>query len=62
MNIHKHMEAIFVVTLAAAGACKFAYDSLPQASTAGPVPMARQGAGADARTIVVRAPTLPRPA
>ena len=60
MNIHKHMEAIFVVTLAAVGAGKFAYDSLPQASATGSVPMARQGAAADARAIVVRAPTLPR--
>jgi hypothetical protein len=31
MNIHKHMEAIFVVTLAVAGAGKYALDSLPSA-------------------------------
>jgi hypothetical protein len=60
MNIHKHMEAIFVVTLAAVGAGKLAYDSLPQATAAGAAPTARQAAVADARAIVVRAPTLPR--
>jgi hypothetical protein len=31
MNVHKHMEAIFVVTLAAVGAGSFALDSLPDA-------------------------------
>jgi hypothetical protein len=31
MNVHKHMEAIFVITLAAAGAGSYALDSLPDA-------------------------------
>lgn len=60
MNIHKHMEAIFVVTLAAAGAGKLAYDSLPQATAAGSAPTASRTALQNARAIVVRAPTIPR--
>jgi hypothetical protein len=32
MNIHKHMEAIFVVTLAVIGVGSFALDSVPEAN------------------------------
>jgi hypothetical protein len=31
MNVHKHMEVIFVVTLAAVGLGSFALDSIPDA-------------------------------
>ena len=31
MNVHKHMEAIFVVTLAAVGLGSYALDRLPDA-------------------------------
>jgi len=43
MNIHKHMEAIFVVTLAAVGAGTLAFDSLPEAgaTSAAPAPVMR---------------------
>jgi hypothetical protein len=61
MNIHKHMEAIFVVTLAALGAGKFALDSVPQAQAKAPVPVARSIATPGTMAVViVRAPKLPR--
>ncbi|MBQ5940857.1 hypothetical protein [Massilia sp. AB1] len=61
MNIHKHMEAIFVVTLATLGAGKFALDSLPEAKAKPSVPVARNVAsGATMAVVIVRAPRLPR--
>jgi hypothetical protein len=46
MNVHKHMEAIFVVTLAAVGFGSYALDSLPDAE-------ARTSASAPAMRAVV---------
>ncbi|KQQ97187.1 hypothetical protein [Massilia sp. Leaf139] len=63
MNIHKHMEAIFVVALVAVGVGTFAYDSLPQANAVGSAAKSAavtRDAVSDARAIVVRAPTMPR--
>ena len=40
MNVHKHMEAIFVTTLAVVGVGSFVLDSLPEAE-ARPAPVAR---------------------
>jgi hypothetical protein len=60
MNIHKHMEAIFVVTLVIVSAGTFAFDSMRDADTWGTAAVARDKAVRDARTVVVRAPTLPR--
>ena len=61
MNMHKHMEAIFVVTLAVIGVGTFALDSLPEAQAdAGKSAAVTRDAVPDARAIVVRAPTLPR--
>ena len=62
MNIHKHMEAIFLVTLVVASAGTFAFDSMRDADTWGTASVARDKAVRDARTVVVRAPTLPRQA
>lgn len=37
MNIHKHMEAIFLATLVIVGGGAFALDDLPAADAAAPV-------------------------
>ena len=58
MNIHKHMEAIFVVTLVVVGTGSFALDSVAEAQARRSAPAARNGAALDARAVVVRAPTL----
>jgi hypothetical protein len=69
MNIHKHMEAIFVATLAAIGAGSFALDSVPEAKArpaaqvghAAPLPVERPVATTGTMAVViVRAARLPR--
>lgn len=64
MNIHKHMEAIFVVTLVVVSTGTFALDSVQEVDAEGlakaSASIARDAAAADARAIVVRAPTLPQ--
>lgn len=61
MNMHKHMEAIFVATLAVVGVGSFAFDSLPEAQAdAGKSAAVTRDAVPNVRAIVVRAPTLPR--
>lgn len=60
MNIHKHMEAIFVVTLFVVGAGTLAFESLKDADAGRSAAVARENATASARTIVVRAPTMPQ--
>jgi hypothetical protein len=61
MNIHKHMEAIFVVTLAIVGVGTFALDSLREASARPSTPMARNVATPGTMAVViVRAPRAPR--
>jgi uncharacterized protein YqfB (UPF0267 family) len=62
MNIHKHMEAIFVVTLAVVSAGTFALDSVGEADAGrtASASAARDSATANARAVVVRAPTLPQ--
>lgn len=57
MNMHKHMEAIFVVTLVVVSAGTFAFDSMREAATS---QSASATAAREARTVVVRAPTLPQ--
>jgi hypothetical protein len=59
MNIHKHMEAIFVVTLVVVSTGTFALDSVRDAD-GGQAATARENATANARAVVVRAPTLPQ--
>ena len=61
MNIHKHMEAIFVVTLAVTGVGKFALDSLPSAAAGGSGPMARNTVTPAAKAASVHGPA-PMPA
>jgi hypothetical protein len=62
MNVHKHMEVIFVVTLAAVGAGSYALDSLPDAeareSASAPVMRAVVVPGA-MPVVLVRAPKAP---
>ena len=62
MNIHKHMEAIFVTTLATLSAGSFALDSVPQAQArpaARAAPVAQNIATAGTMAVViVRAPRL----
>lgn len=64
MNMHKHMEAIFVVTLVVVSAGTFALDSVGEADTgqSTSASAARDSATANARAVVVRAPALPRQA
>lgn len=40
MNIHKHMEAIFVIVLAAVGLGSYLIDQLPEANAQPPAPVA----------------------
>ena len=58
MNIHKHMEAIFVVTLVVVSAGTFALDSVREADAGQSASAARDSATANARAVVVRAPAL----
>jgi hypothetical protein len=61
MNIHKHMEAIFVVTLAAIGVGAFALDSVPEADARPATPLAQNVATPGTMAVViVRAPKAPR--
>lgn len=60
MNIHKHMEAIFVVTLFVVSTGTLAFDSLKEAAAGQSAAVARENAAASARAIVVRAPTMPQ--
>ena len=59
MNMHKHMEAIFVVTLVVVSTGTFALDSVTEAEAEQSASVARD-AVAEARAVVVRAPTLPQ--
>ena len=56
MNVHKHMEAIFVVTLVVTGAGKFALDSLPSPKSVKPMPMAQNTATPAAKLVAAPAP------
>jgi hypothetical protein len=61
MNIHKHMEAIFVVTLAAIGVGAFALDSVPEAEAKAVTAQARDVATPGTMAVViVRAPKAQR--
>ncbi|QOL48524.1 hypothetical protein [Massilia litorea] len=53
MNMHKHMEAIFIVTLVVVSTATFAFDSLREAETS---QSASATAAREVRTVVVRAP------
>jgi hypothetical protein len=63
VNIHKHMEAIFVITLAAIGVGTFALDSMPEAEARPSTPLARDVATPGTMAVViVRAPKARRDA
>jgi hypothetical protein len=63
MNIHKHMEAIFVATLAVIGVGTLVIDSLPEATARPAVRIARNLATPGTMAVViVRAPRAPRAA
>ena len=53
MNIHKHMEAIFVGTLAAAGLAAVAVDSLPRAEARPAAPVARNIATPGSMAVII---------
>ncbi len=57
MNIHKNMEVIFVVVLAALGLASFLIDHLPDAQAKPPTPIARDIATPTTMAVVIiRAP------
>ena len=57
MNVNKHMEAIFIATLAIAGAGSFLADRLPEAKAGPAVPAARNiGTPGHPAVVIVRAP------
>lgn len=63
MNIEKHMEAIFVATLAVLGAGALAFDSVPEAQAKpAPAPVVERAIATPGTmaVVVVRAPRLPR--
>ena len=60
MNMHKHMEAIFVVTLVVVSAGTFALDSVRETDAGQSAAAASESTTANARAVVVRAPTLPQ--
>lgn len=56
MNILKHMEAVFLATLAVAGTASVAFDTLPDANAATrPVVVARAAPAQDIPVVVVSA-------
>jgi hypothetical protein len=59
MNIHKHMEAIFVVVLATVGLGSFALDNMPEAGANASAPVMRAAPPAD-RVVVMCAPSAHR--
>jgi hypothetical protein len=62
MNIHKHMETIFVIALATVGLGSFALDSVPEAnaSASASAPVMREVAAAPAGQALVMC--APKPA
>ena len=58
MNIHKNMEVIFVVVLAALGLGSFALDYLPQAEAKPPPAMVERGIATPTSmaVVVIKAP------
>lgn len=56
MNIHKHMEAIFVVALAVVGFGSTMLDALPEAGASAHTPVMRDVAAPSGQTVVMCAP------
>jgi hypothetical protein len=59
MNVHKHMEVIFIVALATVGLGSFALDSMPEAGASASVPVIRAVATPADRVVVVCTPKAP---
>jgi hypothetical protein len=53
MKIHKHMEAVFVVTLAVIGVGTWVVDSLPEAEATASLPVARDIATPGTMAVVI---------
>jgi hypothetical protein len=53
MNIHKHMEVVFVATLAVIGVGSYIVDSLPEAQAKPSLPAARDIATPDSMAVVI---------
>jgi hypothetical protein len=62
MNIHKHMEAIFVVALAAVGFGTFTIDSMAEAEAGTRAPMVREAASSPASADALAVMCAARPA
>lgn len=60
MNIHKHMEAIFLAALAIVGGSSFVLDGLPDAAAGAAVPEMRAVAAPGGAAMVMCAPQAPR--
>lgn len=60
MNLHKHMEAVFVVALATVGLGSFALDSMPHAGASASAPVMREVAAPDGQALVMCAPKAAR--
>jgi hypothetical protein len=60
MNIHKHMETIFVVALATVGLGSFALDSMPEAGASAAAPVMREVAAPANQALVMCAPKAAR--
>jgi hypothetical protein len=56
MNIHKHMEAIFLAALAIVGAGSFALDGMSAAEASASLPVMRAVATPSAAALVMCAP------
>jgi hypothetical protein len=60
MNVHKHMEAIFVVALASVGLGAYALDSMPEAGASASAPVMREAAAPASQALVMCAPRAAR--
>jgi hypothetical protein len=60
MNIHKHMEAIFIAALAIIGTGSFVLDATPEADASASLPVVRDVAMPGSPALVMCAPKVPR--
>lgn len=60
MNIHKHMEAIFLAAVAIVGASSFLLDGMATADAGGVAPVMRHVAAPGGAALVMCTPEAPR--
>ena len=60
MNVHKHMEAIFVVALAVVGLGSLAIDGLPEAGASAGTPVIRDAAPSGQAVVMCSPKAAPR--